>query len=33
VTCGQNLYDGGTNCINDLCRRVVTVIVRISTLT
>jgi len=33
VTCGQNLYDGGTSCINDLCRRVVTVIVRISTLT
>jgi len=33
VTCGQNLYDGGSNCINDLCRRVVTTIVRIATLT
>jgi type IV pilus assembly protein PilV len=31
VTCGANLYDGG-NCISDLCRRVVTTIVRIATL-
>ena len=31
VTCGANLYDGG-NCVNDLCRRVVTTIVRIATL-
>ena len=33
VTCGENLYDGGSNCLNDLCRRVVTTIVRIATLT
>jgi type IV pilus assembly protein PilV len=35
VTCGQNQYDGGAGsvCINDLCRRVVTTIVRIATLT
>lgn len=35
VTCGQNLYNGaaGTPCVNDLCRRVVTTIVRIATLT
>ena len=31
VTCGANLYDSG-NCENDLCRRVVTTVVRIATL-
>jgi type IV pilus assembly protein PilV len=31
VTCGANLYDSG-NCVSDLCRRVVTTIVRIATL-
>ena len=35
VTCGEGAYDGGggSPCINDLCRRVVTTVVRISTLT
>jgi len=35
VTCGANLYDGaaGAPCQNDLCRRVVTTVVRIATLT
>ena len=33
VACGATLYDGGTNCIGDLCRRVVTTVVRIATLT
>jgi type IV pilus assembly protein PilV len=35
VTCGANLYDGAVNtpCVNDLCRRVVTTVVRIATLT
>ena len=36
VTCGQNAYDGssaGANCINDLCRRAITTIVNIATLT
>ncbi|MBM5811855.1 MAG: prepilin-type N-terminal cleavage/methylation domain-containing protein [Gammaproteobacteria bacterium] len=35
VTCGANEYDGdaGTPCVNDLCRRVVTTVVRIATLT
>lgn len=35
VTCGVNLYDGtsGAKCSNDLCRRTVTTIVRIATLT
>jgi type IV pilus assembly protein PilV len=33
VTCGQNEYDGGTECTNDRCRRVVTTVVRIPTLT
>ena len=35
VTCAEGEYDGaaGTPCINDLCRRVVTTVVRISTLT
>jgi len=33
VTCGVDEYDGGPNCIDDLCRRVVTTVVRIATLT
>jgi type IV pilus assembly protein PilV len=34
LTCGQNQYDGaGTQCVNDLCRRVVTTVIRIPTLT
>jgi type IV pilus assembly protein PilV len=35
VGCGAGLYDGGagTPCINDLCRRVVTTVVQIATLT
>lgn len=35
VACAQGLYNGasGSKCINDLCRRVVTTIVRIATLT
>ncbi len=35
VTCGETLYDGGGNslCTNDLCRRALTTIVRIGTLT
>lgn len=34
VTCGAGLYDGAgdSNCVDDLCRRVVTTIVRIGTL-
>ena len=34
VTCGANLYNGtsGSSCINDLCRRVVTTLVRVATL-
>ena len=34
VTCGQNLYNGATGsaCVNDLCRRVVTTIVRVAPL-
>ena len=34
VTCGANLYNGtsGSSCINDLCRRAVTTLVRIATL-
>ena len=33
VACGQDFYDtAGTNCIDDLCRRVVTTIVRIAAL-
>ena len=33
VTCGQNTYNtAGTACVNDLCRRVVTTVVRITTL-
>jgi type IV pilus assembly protein PilV len=35
VTCGEGLYNGatGTPCVNDLCRRTVTTVVRISDLT
>ena len=35
VTCGQDEYDGGagSQCVNDLCRRVVTTVIRIPTLT
>ena len=33
VTCGVDEYDGGDACVDDLCRRVVTSIVRIATLT
>jgi len=36
ITCGANLYDGTGDdavCVNDLCRRVVTTLVRIGTLT
>jgi type IV pilus assembly protein PilV len=35
VGCGAGAYDGaaGTPCVNDLCRRVVTTVVRIATLT
>ena len=33
VACGQNQYNtAGTSCINDLCRRAITTIVRIATL-
>lgn len=33
-SCGENLYDGGddTNCVNDLCRRVMSTIIRIGNL-
>jgi type IV pilus assembly protein PilV len=35
VTCGQGNYNGGvgSQCVNDLCRRVVTTVIRIPTLT
>ena len=33
VACGAGDYDGGTVCVDDLCRRVVTSIVRIANLT
>jgi type IV pilus assembly protein PilV len=35
VACGLNSYDGGagSQCLNDLCRRVVTTVIRIPTLT
>ncbi len=33
ISCGQNLYNGGTVCVNDLCRRTLTTIVRIAILT
>ena len=34
VTCGQNLYNGDTTrgCVNDLCRRTVTTVVRLAPL-
>jgi len=32
VACGEGEYDGGTACVNDLCRRTVTTIVRIGNL-
>lgn len=32
ITCGQGSYNGGTACVNDLCRRTVTTIVRIGDL-
>jgi type IV pilus assembly protein PilV len=32
VACGFGEYDGGTNCVDDLCRRTVTTIVRIGDL-
>jgi type IV pilus assembly protein PilV len=32
VTCGKDLYDTGTACVNDTCRRVVTTLVRIGIL-
>lgn len=32
VTCGANLYDNGTNCVADLCRRTVTTVIRVATL-
>lgn len=32
VACGAGQYDGGTACANDLCRRVVTTIVRVADL-
>lgn len=33
VACGIDNYNGGTGCVNDLCRRAVTTIVRIADLT
>jgi type IV pilus assembly protein PilV len=35
VTCGENEYNGdaGSQCLNDFCRRVVTTVIRIPTLT
>ncbi|WP_280378583.1 type IV pilus modification protein PilV [Pseudomonas sp. BN515] len=32
VACGKNQYDGGSGCTDDMCRRVVTTIVRIANL-
>lgn len=32
VACGANQYNGGTGCVDDLCRRTVTTIVRIGNL-
>ena len=32
VACGAGKYNGGTNCVDDLCRRTVTTIVRIGDL-
>lgn len=34
VACGKDLYNtSGTTCVNDLCRRVLTTIIRVATLT
>jgi len=30
VACGANLYDNGTNCVGDRCRRTVTTVVRVA---
>ncbi len=32
IACGKNQYDGDSGCANDMCRRVVTTIVRIANL-
>jgi type IV pilus assembly protein PilV len=32
ITCGKDQYNSGTTCVNDVCRRVVTTVVRIATL-
>lgn len=32
ITCGEDSYNGGTACVNDLCRRTVTTVVRIGDL-
>ncbi|MGN6701800.1 MAG: type IV pilus modification protein PilV [Burkholderiaceae bacterium] len=32
VTCGQSLYDSGTRCTQDFCRRTVSTVVRINSL-
>jgi type IV pilus assembly protein PilV len=32
VACGSGSYNGGSGCSNDLCRRVVTTVVRVATL-
>jgi type IV pilus assembly protein PilV len=32
VSCGKDSYNGSAGCVNDLCRRVVTMLVRMATL-
>ena len=32
IACGKDDYNSGTTCVNDLCRRVVTTVVRVATL-
>jgi type IV pilus assembly protein PilV len=32
ITCGKDDYNSGTTCVNDICRRVVTTVVRVATL-
>lgn len=32
VTCGANLYNNTTNCVGDVCRRVVTTVLRVASL-
>ena len=32
VNCGANAFNGGTSCVNDLCRRAVTTLVRVAAL-